>query len=141
MIARIALVSSVRTKADQPRPAKDFYVSAWFTRARALVEQSHLRWFILSTAHGLVDPDTIIGPYECTLHDMSAAEGKQWAERVIGQINDVVPEADEVIVLAGRRYCASLLPYLQVRFSAVSLPLQGLSRGQQLNWLGNSEPL
>jgi hypothetical protein len=141
MVERIALVSCVKTKAERACQARDLYTSAWFTKARSLIERSRLTWFILSAEHGLVDPQTVIAPYEKTLNKMGAGERKAWAERVIGQMATVLPDADEIILLAGQRYRDGLMPYLQARFPKVSIPMEGLTSGRQLNWLSSAKSL
>lgn len=135
MVERIALVSCVKTKAERACPAGDLYTSAWFTKARSLIERSGLKWFILSAELGLVDPATIIAPYEKTLNKMGVAERTAWGAKVIAQMSLSLPKADEVVVLAGDRYRENLLPYLRSRFSRVTIPMEGLTSGRQLNWL------
>lgn len=135
MAERIALVSCVKTKAERACQAGDLYTSAWFRKAKSLIRRSGLRWFILSAEHGLVDPEEIIAPYEKTLNKMGVTERKAWAEKVMGQMSAALPNADEVIILAGDRYRENLLPYLQGRFPKVSIPMEGLTSGRQLSWL------
>jgi hypothetical protein len=139
MVERIALVSCVKTKAERACQAGDLYTSAWFKKARSLIERSGLIWFILSAEHGLVDPKTVIAPYEKTLNKMGVGERKAWGESVIAQMATSLPEVDEVVVLAGQRYRDGLLPYLQGRFPNVSIPMEGLTSGRQLNWLSNAK--
>ena len=138
MVSRIALVSCVKTKANRACPAGDLYTSAWFTKAKSLIERSGLDWFILSAEHGLVDPRMVIAPYEKTLNKMGIAHRKSWAARVTAQMSDVLPEAHEVVILAGDRYRENLMPYLRNRFSKVTIPMEGLTSGRQLNWLDNA---
>ena len=139
MVERIALVSCVKTKAERACRAGDLYTSAWFRKARSLIESSGLKWFILSAEHGLVDPKTVIAPYETTLNKMGVAERKAWGGKVIAQMSTSLPEADEVVVLAGQRYRDNLLPYLHARYPRVSIPMDGLTSGRQLNWLSHAK--
>jgi hypothetical protein len=136
---RIALLSCVKTKANKACRAGDLYTSDWFTKAKSLVERNGLTWFILSAEHGLVDPETVIAPYEKTLNKMGVAERKAWGRKVIAQMSASLPEADEVVVLAGDRYRENLLPYLRSRFSKVTIPMEGLTSGRQLNWLSHAK--
>jgi hypothetical protein len=138
MVPRIALVSCVKTKANRACSAGDLYTSAWFTKAKSLIERSGLDWFILSAEHGLVDPRMVIAPYEKTLNKMGVADRKSWAARVTAQMSDLLPEAHEVVILAGDRYRENLMPYLRNRFSKVTIPMEGLTSGRQLNWLDNA---
>lgn len=98
-------------------------------------------WFILSAEHGLLSPKTTIGPYNKTLNTMSTAERKAWAKRVQQQMDDVLPEADEIIILAGSRYRENLIEYLRLRSPKITVPMEGLTIGRQLKWLKNAKTL
>jgi hypothetical protein len=130
----VYLVSCVSSKLANPAPAKDLYASDWFRKARAYVEAARSPWFILSAQHGLLDPHTHTAPYEKTLNAMSARERRDWARRVVEQMETRLPRADRVVVLAGERYRQHLLDYLRKRFSTVEVPLEGLRIGEQLQW-------
>ena len=132
---RICLVSCAAEKRTETVAAKDLYISLWFRLARRYVESSGGPWFILSAKHGLLEPDRPISPYDETLKRMNAADRRAWAQRVISQLNEHLPEADEVAILAGFRYRQYLGAYLSGRFSSVRVPMQGLKFGEQLNWL------
>jgi len=67
---------------------------------------------------------------------MSAAERRQWADRVRAQMDRELPAADEIVVLAGQRYRELLLEDLQRRANRVRIPMKGLRLGEQLRWLG-----
>jgi hypothetical protein len=133
---RIALVSCVKTKRGEPHPAKDLYTSPLFLGLRRYAETHADRWFILSAKHGLLDPDQVIEPYEATLNTMGVRERRQWAENVTSQLMEVLPADAEVIVLAGERYRKDLLPFLRRRGHRVTVPLEGLPFGKQLQYLG-----
>lgn len=132
--ARCFLVSCVSQKLDAPAKAKDLYVSALFTKARAYVEKRGGAWFILSAKHGLVHPEATISPYDETLNSMGTAARRAWAKRVIEQMERELPGSEEIVVLAGQRYREHLMDYLAKR-AKVSLPLEGLRIGEQLGWL------
>ena len=138
---RVFLVSCVAGKRAKPTPAAELYTSAWFIKTRELVEASGEPWFILSAEHGLLAPDMVIAPYERTLNTMSASERREWARRVQQQMEESLPKADEVVVLAGNRYRENLMTYLRKRFSTVTVPMEGLTIGRQLSWLDNAKTL
>ena len=130
------LVSCVKTKRSKPAPAKDLYTSPWFRKARACVERKGCPWRILSAKYGLVDPETIIRPYERTLKTMSVAERREWAKAVLDVIGPSLIDIDTVIFLAGQDYREFLEPELRDRGLTVIVPMAGLSQGKQLSWLG-----
>ena len=137
---RIYLVSCVSQKTPYPAPAQDLYTSTWFQKARAYVLKSGSPWFILSAEHGLVHPYDVLTPYERTLKNMSAAERCAWAERVQSQMKQSLPDADEVVILAGTHYREHLEDWLHRRFARVQVPMRGLQIGKQLQWLTENEP-
>lgn len=132
---RLYLVACVSGKRDAPTPARELYTSDWFRKARAYVEATEVPWFILSAEHGLVQPDTVISPYERTLNSMSARERRDWADRVREQMDAVLPDADEIVLLAGERYRELLMDYLRARSRRLSVPMEGMRIGEQLRWL------
>lgn len=67
--------------------AKDLYISDWFVKARAYVEQAGDEWFILSAEYGLVSPETVIAPYERTLNTMGIAERRAWGSMYSGSFS------------------------------------------------------
>lgn len=140
-MSRVILISCVARKRAKPVRAAELYTSPWFTKARALVEASGEPWFILSAEHGLLSPDVVVAPYERTLNTMSAGDRREWARRVQQQMDGRLPTADEVVVLAGKRYREHLLEYLEARFSKVILPMEGLTIGRQLSWLDNASSI
>ena len=137
---RIYLVSCVSQKTTYCAPARDLYVSPWFQKACAYVLKSGSPWFILSAEHGLVHPDHVLAPYEKTLNNMRVAERRAWAEKVQSQMEQALPDADEVIILAGTRYREHLEDWLNRRFAHVQVPMRGLQIGKQLQWLTENEP-
>jgi cytoplasmic iron level regulating protein YaaA (DUF328/UPF0246 family) len=135
MSIRVALVSCVKSKQNSPAPARDLYTSPLFRALRRYAEDHADRWYILSAQHGLLRPDQIIAPYERTLNTMRKKDRLTWAERVNHQLLEELPSGAEVIVLAGERYRADLLPCLREHGCTVGVPLQGLSFGKQLQRL------
>jgi len=134
-MSNLFLVSCVSKKCQMPSPARDLYVSPWFLKARAFVERSGMPWFILSAKHGLVVPDTTIQPYDETLKNLPRDGRRAWAQRVISQMQSMLPQADTVIILAGMRYREFLMDYLQSTFPRVEVPMENLRIGEQLRWL------
>ena len=140
-LRKIYLVSCVAGKMSSPTEAGRLYTSPWFLMARGLVKKTDQPWFILSAKYGLVSPDTVIPPYEQTLNNMGVVDRRAWANRVQKQMDEMLPDADEVVVLAGVRYRENLMTYLRCRFPRVSIPMEGLQIGRQLSWMKNAEAI
>lgn len=135
--ARFALVSCVKSKHRRPMPAADLYTSTLFLGLRAYAEEYADAWYILSAKHGLLDPGQVIEPYEKTLNRMPIAERRRWAREVNDALAHTLPEGAEVIMLAGQRYREDLVPELRRRGHDVTIPLEGLSFGKQLQFLAD----
>ena len=131
---QLFLVACVAKKQSKASPARDLYISPWFCRARAYAEASGAPWLVLSAEHGLLEPDSIVAPYERTLNRMRVPERKRWAGHVLCQLRPHLKDVDQVVLLGGRRYTEFLAP--QIRASAVTVkqPLAHLRIGEQLRW-------
>lgn len=128
--APIQLVACCATKRDRPAAAADLYRSDWFTKARAYVEATGTRWFILSAAHGLVKPGQRLDPYEATLAAMTPMQRLLWAERVILQLRRSIDprHCGDLAFLAGQHYREHLLSFAGPR---TCVPMAGLGIGEQ----------
>jgi hypothetical protein len=51
-------------------------------------------------------------------------------------MDERMPEASRIVVLAGQRYREFLMDYLVGRAARVHVPMAGMRNGQQLSWLG-----
>lgn len=129
---RVVLVSCVKTKSPVPMPAKDFYTSNWFSKARRYAESKKSPWFILSARYGLVAPETVLSPYEKTLNTMPVAERRLWAKWVFEDLARLTPDLEAVTFLAGLRYREFLAGHLSDKGVAIDVPMEGLAFGEQL---------
>jgi hypothetical protein len=142
MKADLALVSCVKLKIDHPAPAKDLYMrSQWFRGARRYAQEHAKSWFILSALRGLVDPETVIEPYEQSLNGADIDERHEWTMKVIRQIAEKELFGDRVVVLAGLHYRQLLINPLILRFKQMDVPMEGLMMGQQLQWLSRRQAI
>jgi hypothetical protein len=131
----IALIACASAKRSVAAPAAEMYVSSLFTKARMYAEEHASAWYVLSAKHGLVDPASVIEPYDVTLNTMGARERREWAALVSRQLEGVVGSGDRAIVLAGVRYREGVVDGLRARGVRVEIPLEGLRIGEQLAWL------
>ena len=131
----IGLLACSRGKARHPAPApaRELYASPLFRAARSYAERQYGpgNWLILSALHGLVDPDTILDPYDLSLRELSAREREAWGDRVAVELTDRFPAGTVLWFHAGTLYRDAIAPVVahQVRF-----PLAGLGIGEQLAW-------
>lgn len=64
------LVGCVATKVSHPAPARELYASELLRGRQRCAERSGKPWVILSARHGVVDPDTVLAPYEQRAADL-----------------------------------------------------------------------
>jgi hypothetical protein len=127
---RIALVVCCGQKLGRAAPAGELYTSPLFRKAAAYA-RTFGGWYILSAKYGLVRPEAVIQPYDCTLLNMPAADRLAWGRRVAEQMAGEGIVGARFIALAGAKYTEPLVR------AGVSLetPLKGLGIGRQLAWL------
>jgi hypothetical protein len=123
------------SKPPHPAPARSLYTSTWFRKTRDIVEGSGARWFVLSSLYGLVAPDAEIAPYDYTLNSVGIPERRQWAKNVLDKLLAELAGGKRVVMFAGKRYREFLLEPLERRGIKVDIPMERLTRGEQLAWL------
>ncbi|MGY4653773.1 DUF6884 domain-containing protein [Mycobacterium sp. URHB0021] len=137
--ADIVLITCVKSKAARPSAAKDLYTSPLFKKQRAYAEKVGVRWFILSAAHGLVDPNEWLAPYERYLPETPASYRAAWGVWVAARLELFAgPLQDKTIeVHAASTYLNVVRPELEKLGARVVDPLQGLPMGSRLAWYVN----
>ena len=130
------VVGCVSQKQPHRASAKDLYVSNLFRKRRAYAEASGLPWFIMSAKHGIVQPDTVLDPYDETLEHLSLTALLRWGERSVSELERILgPLAGHVLEIhAGKRYVHAVESTLHRRSAEIVVPLKGLRIGQQLQW-------
>ena len=129
----VALISCVKKKGNHPAKAKDLYTSTLFRSGyRYALSLNPSAIFILSAKYHLLNPETVIEPYEHTLNTIRKSEIVDWSEKVLKQLREVSDlKQDNFIFLAGERYRKYLVPHI----SNYKIPMQGLPLGKQMAWL------
>lgn len=140
----IGLVGCVKTKLDHAAPARDLYVSDLFMGRRRAIENRATRWFIISAQYGLVEPDEPIEPYERSLADLTVAERRDWASKVLlslrAKLGDLSKYKFEIH--AGANYFDfGLAEGLRMAGAGLVIPTKGLRQGEQLSYYGNADRL
>jgi len=125
----VILIGCTKEKSAEPAKARELYQGRLFLASVRYAEAIGARWFVLSAAHGLVDPDQPIAPYDVTLNTMGDAQRSAWGSRVAQQLHAV--EGD-LIVLAGETYIA---PWAWAVPNRIVRPLEGLAVGARFKVL------
>ena len=129
---KVALISCVKTKANESCQAKDMYQSNWFKKAYAYAQQHTDKILILSAKYHVLETTDKIEPYDLTLKNMTAAQRCEWAKEVLNQLAVKTDfEHDEFLILAGEIYRRDLIGVLK----NCLIPMKGLSQGEQLQFL------
>ncbi|MDP8969623.1 MAG: hypothetical protein M3N52_03825 [Actinomycetota bacterium] len=113
------------------RPAADLYRSQLFSRRRVYAESRGRPWLILSAAHGLVDPDTVVGP-----SPQAAVDWDAWGRGVVealaarsgplqGAVFEVHADPELIIPIVDR---------LRAAGAALRLPLEAHTPEEQVQW-------
>jgi len=132
----VVLIGCVKTKAPEASPARDLYRSPLFQRRRRYAESTGRPWYILSAEHGLLDPDSLIEPYDVYLADQSADYRQAWGGWVVAKLTQVRESIDGLVieVHAGAAYVDAIDEPLRRHGAVLRTPLAGLGMGEQLSW-------
>jgi hypothetical protein len=146
----VVLIGCCGSKLDHAAPARELYTSTLFKKARAYAEALGGEWAILSALHGLVMPDQVLEPYDCTFKDVRArssspsAAVEEWGRKTQAALRARWPGA-RFVFLGGRDYAACLRGYGSTVVSGRTIdrlnpldaaePLAGLGIGERLAWL------
>ncbi|TCX56100.1 hypothetical protein C1I38_00860 [Dehalobacter sp. 12DCB1] len=130
---QVALISCTKDKRSTECEARYLYdASALFRKAYAYAQLVTDESYVLSAKYGLVEMSTVIAPYDETLNTKSSKECMAWGNRVMEQIGARFDISNtEFILLAGEKYIAPLLPYLD----HCKQPLKGLPMGVRMQRL------
>lgn len=135
MVQTIALVACSKRKANYKTPAEELYQGKLFIKSSPYAKQHADTWYILSGMYGLLEPSKTIEPYNRTLNTMSVKERKHWAKLVLKELLPLIEKEDTILFLAGIRYREYLISGLIAHGCKISIPMEGLGIGQQLQWL------
>ena len=100
----LVIIGCSAAKADTRQMAEDLYTSSLFNMAlRAGRRLCPARIGIISALHGLINPETVIAPYDCRLGDTDAITPEQFAATAHTFINGT-PIEGEIIALTTSAY-------------------------------------
>lgn len=149
----IGLVSCGAQKLEDAAPARSLYTSPLFRLSLQYAEERCETTYVLSAAHGLVDLDRVLKPYDRRLGGKK--ERAIWARRVAGELVERHGRDVDYLILAGVDYAGPLSTALctidghrrgddggfrwhGVDPSRILQPLARKSIGPRLQWLSAS---
>ena len=124
----ICVIACSKSKRNYACPARLLYIGTAFKQSVKFAESKGLKWFVLSAKYGIVQPETIIAPYEQTLQALSREQRDVWITKVRKQLTESYPRTN-FIILAGGMYKD---PF---KGMAITEPLKGLSQGKRIQRL------
>lgn len=96
--ADVLLLGSDGRQVAVPAPAREAYRDEEFQTARVRAQQRGARWFVLSTAHGLVHPQEWVSPDARDFAELDAAQRTSWAAWVVARLDALAgPVADRTV--------------------------------------------
>lgn len=125
MVKKLFLIACSEAKLSYPAPAVELYQGQAFKLAVKASHKADADILILSAKHGVVQPDQILEPYDCSLLRRSSSWRADWAKRTSDQLSKY--KNRPTTILAGKFYAQAV-----VGFKNKSTPLAGLGIGQQL---------
>lgn len=135
---RIVLLSCTKRKAGYPAPAREFYsASPMFRRALAHVSRYADQIYVLSAKYGLVTLDQVLEPYDLTLNTMSLRQRRDWAERVLAEIQSRHGRDLSGVTIefhTGEKYRIPLEDMLREAGATCLCPVAGLPIGRRLRY-------
>lgn len=130
----LALVGCGDKKRSEPTEARALYTSDYFHKKRKWAEGCD-EWRILSAEYGLVQPTTVLEPYDTVLSELDEDAVIEWATAVRAELNPLLADIDVVVVLAGSDYFDPIEPTLTDAAVSVCWPFDGKRIGEQIAWL------
>jgi hypothetical protein len=116
------LVACGRTKGRGPAPACQLYEGSLFRLRLRWAEVMHGGIAgILSSLHGLVEPNEVIRPYDLTQNNLTPQECEFWNTSVARQLLARFPAGTHLVVLAGKGYAGGWVYALRQAGRSVEL--------------------
>lgn len=142
----VVLIGCSGPKLDRAAPARDLYTSALFKKCVAYAEALGAEWAVLSAKHGLVQPDQVLAPYDCTFKGWSKGQLEDWGRKANLAISERWPfKPTDFVFLGGEKYAFALHNYGTVYPGSptgsylppieAKEPLRFMQIGQRLAWL------
>ena len=134
---KLGLVSCTKSKKNYPCKAYEMYSpSNLFKKAYRYAAKNYDLVVVLSAKYGLLLPNDEIEPYDLTLNTMKKREREEWANNVYNQMRKKLElnRIKSAYFHTGEKYREYLIPKLELAGIDCTIPLEGLSFGQQLAW-------
>lgn len=132
---RVGFIACAKTKASFAMPAGALYASPLYRKSLLAALDLSDRVYILSAKHGVLDPQTLIEPYDLTLKTIPRSQRQEWGREAGKRLDEILSRRDIVTLICGEEYIEPLRPDLERIGVSVEEPLGRLSLGQRLQRL------
>ena len=123
----VTLITCVSSKRPEILPAKELYDSPYFAAMKRYAKARGYPWFILSAKHGLVEPETVLEPY-----DERGLTVKQ-SQEIAASLSEKGVEL--VRITGGTDYTDTLVPELELEGIDVIEVCRGMGIGRRISEL------
>mgnify|MGYP004512993149 CR=1 FL=1 len=117
----ILLVSCGRRKSSVPCQAKEMYNSFRFQQIKTIAENLNLKWYIMSAKYGLLNPESVIEPYDMCLTQCSDEYQQKWAQCIVSKFVGL-DKNTTFAVIANDDYSRNIVPLLVAEGFSVIAP-------------------
>lgn len=131
----IYIIACSKEKRQHEAPARDLYISRNFKLRRKLAEAYADQWFVLSAQYGLLEPDSVIAPYDKNLRDIDEHESKRWFNRIQQKLEPCLTEETNIVCLGNDEYFKEISDWLVSRHVSVFIPFRHLPEEIKIPWL------
>lgn len=134
-VTELWLICCASRKRPSSCPARLLYdESTLFRYSRDYVESYSYPYCILSAKYGLLEPDTVISPYNLTLLNFDTDAHIEWSERVFKQLMENYPNVKKLHLYTGNAYEKYLIPLLEANGIEYEQYLKHYGIGQKVKW-------
>lgn len=139
---RVAIIPCTNQKSTVPGPAREVWQGANFQLTLYHAEKYYDRVFIMSYKYGLIEPDTLIEPYDIDLKTASAAERLEWWWTVREHIKKLAEEHPDLIAVYTGKFERNrfLREFVRNGYRRLIIPWESDAIGQRMQKIYDDIP-
>ena len=116
----LLVIGCGRDKLTEPATADQLFTSERFRSCITLARELAAPFLILSGKHGVVEPDTLLAPYDLDLASLSSADQRCWARQAVERLA-LLAKGRTVTLLATAAYSAPVIAANRARSSPLTM--------------------
>jgi hypothetical protein len=140
----VALVGCGKRKkgVQQGWPAHELYTGMPFRLAYNHAKETADDVHILSALHGLVDPNSMLTPYDFSMVQLAPSKHLAWGRKVLDDLKVAYPMVRlKIVFYAGEQYIRPIMRAIhdEAAYWTFENPLEGLDLYQRIRWFKDAE--